>query len=127
MSSGKEDPIYKEESQQIIGCAMEVHNGMGYGFHEKPYERAMVIEFKEQGIPYVQQKPFEILYKEQNVGDYIPDLIAFNKIIVDTKVIAKITNHEIGQMMNYLKITDLKLGYIINFKNPKLEWKRIVL
>ena len=127
MSSNEIEPIYKEESQRIIGCAMEVHNQLGYGFHEKPYERSLVIEFQDQKIPCVQQKIFPILYKEQNVGDYIPDLIVFDKIIVDTKVITKISEHEVGQMMNYLKITGLKLGYIINFKNPKLEWKRIVL
>ena len=127
MSTDKEEPIYKEESQRIIGCAMEVHNELGYGFHEKPYERSLVIEFKEQGIPCMPQKTFPILYKGQNVGDYIPDLIVFEKIIVDTKVIAQITDQEIGQMMNYLKITGLRLGYIINFKKPKLEWKRIVV
>ena len=127
MSPEKEEPIYKEEAQRIIGCAMEVHNELGHGFHEKPYARALVIEFKRQAIPCEQQKKFEILYKEQNVGEYIPDLIVFEKIIVDTKVIAKITDNEIGLMMNYLKITGLKLGYIINFKNPKLEWKRVVL
>jgi GxxExxY protein len=126
MSSEKEVPIYKEESQQIIGCAMEVHNVLGFGFHEKPYERALVVEFESRGIPYQQQKKFELIYKTKNVGDYIPDLIAFKKIIIDTKVIPKITDNEIGKMMNYLKITGLRLGYIINFKNSKLEWKRVI-
>ena len=58
MSSDKDQPIYKEESQQIIGCAIEVHNGLGHGFHEKPYERALVIEFGQQKISYEQQKSF---------------------------------------------------------------------
>ena len=126
MSSEKEVPIYKEESQQIIGCAMEVHNVLGFGFHEKPYERALVVEFESRGIPYQQQKKFELIYKTKNVGDYIPDLIAFKKINIVTKVIPKITDNEIGKMMNYLKITGLRLGYIINFKNSKLEWKRVI-
>jgi len=60
------------------------------------------------------------------VGDYIPDLIAYEKIVVDTKVIEKITDREIGQMMNYLKVTGLRLGYILNFKKSKLEWKRVI-
>ena len=89
MSASKEEPIYKEESQRIIGCAMEVHNELGHGFHEKPYERSLVIEFREQNIPCIQQKSFKILYKGENVGDYIPDLIVFEKIIVETKVISK--------------------------------------
>ncbi len=61
------------------------------------------------------------------MGEYIPDIIAFNKIIVDTKTIERIGNTEKGQMINYLKITGLKIGLIINFKHPKLEWKRIIL
>ena len=61
------------------------------------------------------------------VGEYIPDLIVFDKIIVDAKVIDEIAGREIGQMLNYLKITGLRLGYIINFKHAKLEWERIIL
>jgi len=66
-------------------------------------------------------------YKSVKVGEYIPDLICFERIVVDTKTIERITNHEIGQMMNYLKITNLRLGLLLNFKHAKLEWKRVVL
>jgi GxxExxY protein len=120
------EPMYKAESQQIVGCAMEVLNELGHGFHEKPYENALVVELQLREIPYEQQQKFDILYKECKVGDYIPDLLAFGKIVVDTKVIEKITDREVGQMMNYLKITGYRLGYILNFKNPKLEWRRVV-
>lgn len=126
MNTDKEGPLYKAESQQIIGCGMEVLNEIGHGFHEKPYENSLVIEFRLRGIPYLQQKQFDILYKSEKVGDYIPDLIVYDKIIVDTKVIERITDRETGQMLNYLKITGLRLGYILNFKKPKLEWKRII-
>ena len=61
------------------------------------------------------------------VGEYVPDLIADDKIVVDTKVIDKITDHEVGQMMNYLKITSLRVGLILNFRRAQLEWKRIIL
>jgi len=126
MNTDKEEPLFKAQSQQVVGSAMEVLNEIGHGFHEKPYENALVIEFRLRGIPFVQQKQFDILYKNEKVGDYIPDLIAYEKIVVDTKVIEKITDREIGQMMNYLKVTGLRLGYILNFKQPKLEWKRVV-
>lgn len=118
--------MFKEESQQIVGSAMEVLNEIGHGFHEKPYENASVIEFRLRGIDCLQQKPFEILYKNEKVGDYIPDLIVYGKIVVDTKVIEKITDREIGQMMNYLKVTGLRLGYILNFNQARLEWKRVI-
>ena len=126
MNTDKEEPLYKAESQQIVGSAMEVPNEIGHGFHEKPYENALVVEFRLRGISCLQQKQFGILYKEEKVGDYVPDLIAYEKIIVDAKVIEKITDREIGQMMNYLKVTGLRLGYILNFKQVKLEWKRVV-
>ena len=70
---------------------------------------------------------FDVLYKGQKVGLYIPDLIAFNAIVVDTKVIDRITDHERGLMLNYLKITQLRVGVILNFKRRTLEWERIVL
>lgn len=126
MNTDQEGPLDKAESQQIVGSAMEVLNEIGHGFDEKPYENALMIEFRLREIPCLQQKQFEILYKSEKVGDYIPDLIAYDKIVVDTKVIEKITDREIGQMMNYLKVTGLRLGYILNFKQAKLEWERVV-
>jgi len=126
MNTDKEEPLYKAESQQIVGSAMEVLNEIGHGFHEKPYENALVIEFRLRGIACQQQEQFDILYKNEKVAEYIPDLITYEKIVVDAKVIEKITDREIGQMMNYLKVTWLRLGYILNFKHAKLEWKRVV-
>ena len=87
----------------------------------------MVVEFNLRGIPYKQQERFDMIYKNVKVGEYVPDLIVFDKIIVDTKTINNITDHELGQMLNYLKVTNLNLGYIINFKHSKLEWKRVVI
>jgi len=118
---------YKNETHSIIGCAMEVLNGLGHGLLEKPYENAMCVEFGLREIPYTQQARYKILYKDVQVGEYIPDLIVFDKVVVDTKVIDRITDHEIGQMLNYLKITGHKVGLIINFKKAKLEWKRVAL
>jgi len=118
--------ICHEESGNIISCAYAILNEIGHGYHEKPYENALVVEFKYRGIPYVQQPRYPILYRNVNVADFIPDLIAYDKVIVDTKVIPRITEHEVGQMLNYLRITGLQLGLIINFKHSKLEFKRVV-
>jgi GxxExxY protein len=87
----------------------------------------LVIEFNLRKIPFQQQKSFELLYKTFRVGEFIPDLIAFNAVIVDTKTIDRITDLERGQMLNYLRITKLRVGVILNFKSPKLEWERLVL
>src|SRR5205823_1164230 len=125
-SSGKK-LLFKNEVYQIVACAIEVLNALGHGIVEKPYENALVVEFGLRNIPFRQQPSFDVLYKGHKVGLFIPDLIAFESVIVDTKVIDRITNHERGSMLNYLRITSLRVGVILNFKHAKLEWERIVL
>ena len=119
--------LFREEVYRIVGCAMEVLNELGHGLHEKPYENGLVVEFGLSSIPFLQQPHYDVVYKGVKVGEYIPDLIAFGAIVVDAKVVEAITDHERGQMLNYLKITGLKLGLILNFRQAKLEWEWIIL
>ncbi len=119
--------LLKDEVFQIVGSAIEVLNEIGHGLHEKPYENALVVEFGIRNIPFTQQPNYDVLYKGHKVGLFVPDLIAFNVVVVDTKVIDRISDVERGKMINYLRITKLRVGVIANFKNPKLEWERIVL
>ncbi len=121
------DILLKDEVYAIVGCAIEVLNFLGHGFHEKPYENALTVEFKLRKIPHLQQPAFEISYKDHKIGNYVPDLIVYDSVIVDTKVTECISDRERGQMINYLKITRLRVGVILNFSNPILEWERIVL
>jgi len=127
MDTNKEKVLAKEEVFQIVGCAIEVLNTLGHGLVEKPYENALVVEFGLRNISFRKQPLFNVLYKEHKVGLFIPDLIAFDAVVVDTKVIDRITDHERGLMLNYLRITKLRVGVILNFKHAKLEWERIVL
>ena len=119
--------LLKEEVYQIVGAAIEVLNEIGHGLHEKPYENALVVEFELRKIPFKQQPSYEVLYKGHRVGVFTPDLIAFDAVVVDAKIIDRITDVERGQMLNYLRITKLRVGVLLNFKNAKLEWERIVL
>jgi GxxExxY protein len=119
--------LLKEEVFQIVGCAIEVIKELGHGLHEKPYENSLVVEFGRRSIALQQQRRFDVLYKGVKVAEFVPDLIAFDAVVVDAKVIDRITDHERGQMLNYLRITRLRVGVILNFKNAKLEWERIVL
>ena len=119
--------ILKDEVYRIIGAAFSVLMELGHGLHEKPYENALVVEFELNQIPFDQQKRFPVSYKNVQVAEYVPDLIAFGTVIIDAKVIDGITDHERGQMMNYLRISHLQVGLIINFRRAKLEWERIVL
>jgi GxxExxY protein len=119
--------LLKQEVFQIVGCAIEVLNTLGHGLVEKPDENALVVEFLLRKIPFQQQPSFDVVYKGQKIRLFIPDLIAFGSVVVDTKVIDGITDHERGLILNYLRITALHVGVILNFKHRKLEWERIAL
>jgi len=128
LQSGRADTFpCKEETHAIIGCAFEVLNELGHGLNEKLYENSLVVEFKRRNMAFDQQRRFEVLYKGEHVGEFIPDLIACGKVVVDAKCIDQITDHERGQMLNYLRITRLSVGLILNFKHAKLQFERIVL
>jgi GxxExxY protein len=127
MNTNSEKLLLKDEVFKVVGCAIEVLNTLGHGLVEKPYENALVVEFVMRKIPFQQQPSFDALYKGHKIGLFVPDLIAFNSLVVDTKVIDRITNHERGLMLNYLRITSLRVGVVLNFKHSKLEWQRIAL
>lgn len=122
-----DDVLMRQEVYRLVGAALEVLNGLGHGLHEKPYENALVLELLAAKIPCEQQKRFPVRYKSVEVAEYVPDLIAFGTVIMDAKVIERITDHERGQMLNYLRITGCKVGLLLNFKRARLEWERIVL
>jgi GxxExxY protein len=100
MNTNSEKLLLKDEVFQVVGCAIEVLNTLGHGLVEKPYENALVVEFSLRKIPFKQQPSFDVLYKGQKIGLFVPDLIVFDALVVDTKVIDKITDHERGLMLN---------------------------
>lgn len=119
--------ILKAETEKIIGFAFEILNEVGHGLNEKIYENSLTVLFRQFKIAFGQQRRFPVLFRGVVVGEFAPDLIAFGSAIVDLKVIDHITDHERGKMLNYLRITKLRVGLILNFKNPRLEFERIVL
>jgi GxxExxY protein len=127
MDANKSKILYPEESYQIVGCAIEVLNELGPGLLEKPYENALCKEFRLRGIPYSQQSRFPIVYKGEQVGEHIPDLIVFGKIVVDPKTVDQITDEHRAVMISYLRVTKTKLGIYLNFKSSKLDVVRVVL
>jgi GxxExxY protein len=115
------------ETEEVIGATMEVVNTLGHGLLEKPYDNARCVELGIRGLPFAQQPRFPVQYKTVRVGEYVPDIIVAGKVVVETKAIDQITAHELGQMLNYLRITRLPIGLIFNFKYARLKWKRVVL
>ena len=127
MDANERELILKDEVYAVVGCAIEVLNVRGHGLHGKIYENCICVEFRLRGIPHTQQERHRVMYKGDVVGEYVPDLVVQGKLIVDTKTIERITDHERGQMLNYLRITGLPAGVILNFKHARLEWERLVL
>jgi len=127
MNANRHELLLHKEVYAVVGCAIEVLNVRGHGLHEKIYENCLCVEFRLRGISYNQQERHQVLYKGELVGEYIPDLVVQHQLIVDTKTIDRITDHERGQMLNYLRITALPVGIILNFKHARLEWERLVL
>lgn len=118
--------IHRELSEAIIGCAMTVHNTLKPGLREKTYERALVYELNKRGVKTEQQKSFDVIYDGNVIDQMIPDLIVADAVIVDTKCVSAFDDVHIAQIIGYLSITGLRLGLLINFKQARLQWKRIV-
>jgi GxxExxY protein len=118
---GESKLLFKAETEKIIGFAFEVSNEAGHGLNEKIYENSLTVLFKQNNIAFDQQRRFPVFFRGVEVGEFVPDLIAFKAVIVDTKVIDRITDHERGQMLNYLRIAKLRVGLILNFKTPGLS------
>jgi len=119
--------LLRAETEKIIGFSFEVLNEVGHGLNEKVYENSLVVLFRQNNISFDQQRRFPVQFRGVEVGLFVPDLIAFGSVIVDAKVIERITDHERDQMLNYLRIAKLRVGLILNFKYPRLQWERIVL
>lgn len=123
-----EDYIFKDECYKIIGACMEVHNQLGAGFLEAVYREALEIEFREMGIPFRTETRLDVFYKEEKLSKYyVADFICFSAIIIEIKAIDGLTDEHFGQVLNYLKATGLRMGLLINFGSPKLQYKRVIL
>ena len=122
------DILFKEESYKIIGACFEVHNILGHGFKEAVYKDALELELIKLEIPFIREKPFTIIYKDQKLKPFfIADFVAFETIILEIKTGSYIGDPYIKQTLNYLKASGFRLGIVINFGTPSLEYQRIIL
>ena len=121
--------VLKEEVYEVIGAAMEVYYQLGRGFLEPIYQEALEIELRRRGLPSEHHQELTVLYKSQPlVKKYVPDLICFGQIIVELKALERLSGVEEAQLLNYLKMTPLRVGLLINFgSRVRLEWKRYVV
>ena len=127
MVSKRTKLFHEELTYRIIGCAFEVHKELGPGFLESAYEAAIKIELKSSGIKVVSQQSFPLLYKGARIKDFICDLVVEEKVVVELKAISRITDIDRAQLLNYLKVSGIKVGLIINFGQTSLKHERLVL
>jgi GxxExxY protein len=118
--------IHEKLTHEIIGAAMAVLNELKPGLDEKLYENGLIIELAARGHSAEQQREHPVFYRGHLIGKLIPDLIVDGLIIVDPKVVMAFTETHMAQMIGYLNITGLEVALLLNFKEAKLQWKRIV-
>ena len=117
---------HKELTGEIINAAHTVHNELGYGFLEKVYHKSLFIELSKRGYSVEFEKPIEVRYDNQIVGEFFADLLVENKVVVEVKAADKYASVFEAQLLNYLRAIGLEVGLIINF-GPSVEVKRMVL
>ena len=117
----------KELSEKIIGIAIEVHKSLGNGYLEKVYENALMLDFYQDRIPAEQQVALPVKYKNKIIGNYFADIVVGASIILELKTAIKILPVHEAQLIHYLKSSEMKVGYLLNFGSEnKLEFKRMV-
>ena len=121
--------IYHNESYTILGAAMDVYNELGPGFLEIIYHDALKIEFETYGIPFESERGLAVYYRGTKLPHtYVADLICYERILLELKAVKDIHEIHVAQVMNYLKVTGLALGYVLNFGNTaKLQWQRVLI
>jgi GxxExxY protein len=122
------DLLFKDESYKIIGACFEVHKALGHGFKEVVYKDALEYELSKVSIPFEREKPYAIYYKEQRLKHYfVADFVVLDNIILEIKAGNYVGDPYIKQTLNYLKASNLRLGIVVNFGSPSLEYKRVII
>lgn len=131
---GEESPLHvqglllKDEVFAIYGAAIEVHRYLGSGYLEAVYQEALEVEFRRRGIPFHSQKQLAIVYKDVLLTKgYVADIVCYDQVIAELKATERLTSIDEAQIINYLKVTGLRVGLLINFGSKgTLERKRLV-
>jgi len=126
---GNEEELLKDEGYALMGAAFEVYNHLGAGFLEEVYQEAMEIELAARQIPFVSKPHLQVVFKEQLLKKhYEADLLVYSEIVVELKAVRAIAPEHEAQLINELKATRKRVGYLINFgAAPRLQWSRRVL
>ena len=116
--------LHQDLTEKIIKSFYKVYNTLNYGFLERVYENALIIELKKNNLQIQKQKPIKVYYENETVGDYITDIVVEDKVIIEIKALEKLREENELQLINYLKATEIEIGLLINFgKVPEVRRK----
>jgi GxxExxY protein len=116
--------LYEEITNKILAACFEVSKELGAGFLESVYQNALMIALQEKGLTLEREHPLAVLFRGQIVGQFYADILVEDKIILELKAVNAITDIHKAQVLNYLKATGIEVGLLINFGNPKVEYRR---
>ena len=117
--------LHRELTRSILGCAFEVINDLGHGSLEAVYENALMVALEDKGLSAESQKAIGVRFRGRPVGIYYADLIVEDKVLVELKAVSNLSPEHSAQVINYLNATGIKVGLLINFGNPRLQYKRL--
>ncbi len=116
--------LYEDLTKKILEACFEVSNELGSGFLESVYLKALIIALKDKGMKVTSQVPLNVNFRGKSVGDFYADILVEDLVILELKAIKKLAAEHSAQLINYLKATGIEVGLLVNFGNPKLEYKR---
>jgi GxxExxY protein len=126
-SKTRAEPCAEQDlTEKIFRATFAVHNALGAGFLERVYANALAVELTAQGIALQNELPLKIQYRNTIVGDYIADLVVEGRVLVELKACASLDPVHTAQILNYLRASGIRVGLLINFGRPKLEYRRFV-
>ncbi len=118
--------LFSQLSQQVLGACFSVHNALGPGLLESAYEGALAIEFQQQGLSFGRQVVYPVYYKGHMAGAYVADMVVAGKIILELKSVQSLSKVMEAQLLNYLRLSKVPVGYLVNFNGERVVWRRFV-
>ena len=125
MNDKEEELPYFALTGEILGCCFEVMKELGPGFQEGVYKNALLIAMREQGLQVETEQTFEVIFRGRVIGRYRADLIVEKAVVVELKCCESLIREHQAQLFNYLKVSNLSVGLLVNFRRRKLEYKRL--
>lgn len=116
--------IYEDLTGKILQACFEVSNELGIGFIESVYEKSLLVALKEKDLKAENQVPINVKFRQIIVGEFYADILVEDKILIELKAVNSLINEHKVQVINYLKASGIEVGFLVNFGNPKLEYRR---